>query len=393
MKFKKIKIFGLVSLLVTAILMLAVFGFSCVSGLAAVGWSGGVVANNTLYVGSMEGRLVSVNLNDQSILRAEPLKVQSQGGLFGCSSALSCGGGTSRVPIYGTPVVSDNVVYVAGYNGKIFAYNALNFAEKWEYPSVGAGYLQPFVGGMVIDNNKLYIGCANSYVYCLDANTGGLLGSYQTGDKVWGTPVVVDGSLYIGSFDKTLYALNADDMTLKWKYTTEGSIIAPPLVKDGIVYAGSFDKNLYALDAATGTLKWKFEANNWFWSQPVIVNNMLYAGNLDGNIYCLNPATGATIKIFGKDDLAVISPFVSQPAAVDNYIIFASQVGIVYRIDSTTQEIEPLATLTGTITGPLTVYNGIIYFQTQDAAIQRVDYKFIDEGKDPLLSSISLVSG
>jgi eukaryotic-like serine/threonine-protein kinase len=385
-KFKKIKIFGLVSLLVTAILMLAIFGFSCVSGVAAVGWSGGVVANNTLYVGSIEGRLAAVNLVDESRQWAEPLKVQSQGGLFGCSSMLSCGGSTSRVPIYGTPVVSDNLVYVAGYNGKIYAYNTINLAQKWIYPR--DTYLPSFVGGMVIDNNKLYIGCADSYVYCLDANTGDLLSSYQTGDKIWGTPVVADGTLYIGSFDKTLYALNADDLTLKWKYATEGSIIAKPLVKDGIVFVGSFDKNLYALDAATGALKWTFEGTNWFWTQPVIVNDMLYAGCLDGFIYVLNPATGATIKIFGKDDIAVISPFASQPVAVDNYIIFASQTGIVYRIDSTTQEIKQLAVLTGTITGPLVIYNGNIYFQTQDVAIQRID---IATGS--LLPSISLISG
>jgi outer membrane protein assembly factor BamB len=385
-KLKKLKIVGLISLLIAAILTIAVFGFSCVSGLTAIGWSGGVVDNNILYVGSMEGRLAAINLVDNSQQWAEPLKLAAQGGLFGCSSALSCGGGTSRVPIYGTPVVSDNLVFLAGYNGKIYAYNTITLAQRWIFPR--DSYLSPFVGGLVIDQNRLYIGCADGFVYCLDATTGDLLAQYQTDDKIWGTPIVADDTVYIGSFDKKFYALNAADLTLKWVYETEGSIIAQPLVKDGIVYIGSFDKHLYALDATSGTLKWKFAGNNWFWTQPVIINDMLYAGCLDGFIYVLNPTTGATIKIFDNEEIAVVSPFASQPAVFNNYVIFASQVGIVYRIDTTTQEIKILTTLTGTITGPLMVYDGIVYFQTQDIAMQRID---VETGA--LLPSISLISG
>jgi len=385
-KLKKVKIVGMISLLIAAILIIGIFGFSCVSGLTAVGWSGGTVSNDVLYVGSMEGRLAAINLIDDSRQWGEPLKLQSQGGLLGCTSVLSCGGGTSRVPIYGTPIVSDNLVYVAGYNGKIYAYNTVNLAQRWIYPR--DNYLSPFVGSLIVDQNKLYVGCSDGFVYCLDATTGDLLSQYQTGDKIWGTPIVADDTVYIGSFDKKLYALDATDLTPKWEYATEGSIIAQPLVKDGIVYIGSFDKYLYALDAASGTLKWKFAGNNWFWTQPVIVNDMLYAGCLDGFIYVLNPTTGATIKIFDNEEIAIVSPFASQPVVFDNYVIFASQVGIVYRIDTTTQEITQLAVLTGAITGPLTVYEGIIYFQTQDIAIQRVEV-----ATGALLPSISLISG
>ncbi len=386
MKVKHLKLAGLISLLIAAILMLAIFGFSCVSGLTAIGWSGGVVANDVLYVGSEEGRLAAINLVDDSRQWAEPLKVQAQGGLFACTSMLSCGGGSGRVPIYGTPVISDNLVYVAGYNGKIYAYNLVNLAQKWIYPR--DSYLQPFVGTMAYDNDKLYVGCSDGFVYCLDATTGDLLSSYQTGDKIWGSLTVANDTVYIGSFDKNLYALNADDLTPKWTYTAEGSIIAEPLVQDGIVYFGTFDKKLYALNAESGTLKWQVEGNNWFWTQPIIVNDMLYAGCLDGYIYVLNPTTGATIKVFNNEDMAIISPFASQPAVEGDYVVFASQVGIVYRIDTTTQEIKQLAVLTGTITGPLMIYNGIIYFQTQDIAVQRIDI-----ASGALLPSISLISG
>jgi eukaryotic-like serine/threonine-protein kinase len=387
LKLKNIKIIATVALLIAAILSLAIFGFSCVSGMMAIGWSGGVVSNNTLYVGSIEGRLAAVNLADQSRQWAEPLKVPAQGGLLGCSSALSCGGGTTRVPIYGTPVVSDNIVYIAGYNGKIYAYNTTNLASRWVFPR--DGYLHPLVGGLVIDQDKLFIGCSDGYVYCLDATTGDLLAEFQTNDKIWGTPTVADNILYIGSFDKTLYALDTANLTLKWQYTTEGSIIATPLVSNGTVYIGSCDRYFYALDAASGAFKWKFMAYNWFWAQPVIVNNTVYVGCLDGNVYALQADSGDIVKTYDISELFNVSRsgLASQPVAVENYIFFATQSGTIYKVDTATQEMKSVQPLTGTIDGPLMAHDGIIYFQTQDAAIQR-----INASNGVLLSPISLVS-
>jgi eukaryotic-like serine/threonine-protein kinase len=385
-KLKKFKTIGLVLLLIVSILSLGIFGFSCISGISPIGWSGGTVSNNTLYVGSLEGRLVAVNLADQSRQWAEPLKLQSQGGLFGCSSMLSCGGTTSRAPIYGTPVVSANLVYLAGYNGKIYAYNTTNLASRWIFPR--DGYLSTFVGSLIIDQNKLYIGCTDGWIYCLDATTGDLLSKYQTGAKIWGTPAVAGNTVYIGSFDKKLYALDSANLTLKWTYTTEGAIIAKPLVNNGVVYIGSFDKKMYAINAADGTLKWQYDqAGNWFWTQPVIVDGMLYAGCLDGFIYVLDAETGAVITVFDNEELTLVSPFASQPVAIGNYIIFASQNGIIYKIDTVAQTIKQIAAITGTITGPLTAYQGNIYFQTQDIAIQCIN---IENGA---VTSIPLTSG
>jgi outer membrane protein assembly factor BamB len=386
-KLKNIKMVAMIALLIAAIISIAIFGFSCVSGLVAVGWSGGTVSNNTLYVGSMEGRLAVVNLTDQSRQWAEPLKLPAQGGLFGCSSALSCGGGSSRVPIYGTPVVSDNLVYIAGYNGKIYAYNTTNLASRWVFPR--DGYLSSFVGGLVIDQGKLFIGCSDGWIYCLDSITGDLLNEFKTNDKIWGTPAIADNTLYIGSFDKTLYALDTANLTLKWKLATEGSIIAKPLVYNGVIYIGSCDRYFYAINAADGTLKWKTMANNWFWAQPVIVNNTVYVGCLDGNVYALKVDSGEVVKTFDIPEIFNVSRsgLASQPVAVENYVFFATQSGVVYKIDTVTQEIKQIVALTGTIDGPLTAHDGIIYFQTQDAAIQR-----IDASTGALLSPISLVS-
>ncbi|MBN1161225.1 MAG: PQQ-binding-like beta-propeller repeat protein [Dehalococcoidales bacterium] len=364
----KNKTVGLIALLAAVIITIALFGFSCVSGLVPIGWSGGVESDGFMWVGSLEGRLVRINLADSSVLKTpDKLEYPQQTGLFGCSAASSCGGGASRVPVYATPAVSGNLCYIAGYNGKIYAYNTTDLATRWIYP--WDRYLEAFVGGIVIGDNKLYVGCSDGYVYALDTVTGTEVGKYQTDDKIWGTPTLADNILYIGSFDKKLYALNADDLTLKWTFLTEGSIFSKPLVENGTVYIGSFDRNLYALNVADGTLKWKFMAGNWFWAQPVIVDGTIYAGCLDGFVYILDAATGAEVA----SPIPLNSALASTPVIYGNYIIFAAHDGFVYKIDRDTLEPVLIASFESSIDGPLALYEGIIYLQTNDAVLQRID--------------------
>jgi outer membrane protein assembly factor BamB len=372
---------GLTVLLVVIVTSIVLLGLSCVSGISPVGWSGGVVADGVLYVGSNEGRLTAINIDDGSRQWAEVLKARASGGLFGCSSSsLSCGGGSSYVPIYGTPVVSDNLVYIAGYNGKILAYNISNLATRWVYPR--DGYIDPIVGGPVVTQGKLFVGCSDGYVYAFDALTGDKLGEFKTDDKIWSTPVVDGDILYIGSFDKKLYALNIADLSLKWEFEAGGSIISTPLVDNGIVYFGSFDKNLYAVNAASGTLKWKFTGNKWFWAQPQIVDGIVYAGCLDNYVYLINASNGTQITSFNLG-----SPVASTPAISGNYIVFASKKGIVYRIDTASREIKQIADVGINVDGPLNANEDIIYVHPQASVIKRID---VETGA--ILPDIDLIS-
>ena len=367
MKSKDKKIAGLAFLLAALIITVGLIS-GCVRGAVAVGWSGGEVAGDKLFVGSKEGRLVAVNIDDDSILRADPLVGQTQGGLFSCAS-IGCGGGSTAVPIYGTPAVSGELVYIAGYNGKIYAYRTDNLAQRWVYPR--EGYLQQFVGGPVAYQDKIFIGCSDGKVYALDQETGDLLYEYQTGDKIWGTPAIDEGNntLYIGSFDKKLYALNADDLTLKWSFTAEGSIIATPLVENDIVYIGAFDKYLYALNSSDGTEVWRFTGENWFWAPPVIVNGVLYAGCLDNFVYALNPITGIAVR----DAYDLQGPVASAPVVVDNLVVFATQEGGVYKIDAGTQEMTPILDLEVNIDGPLAASGEIVYIHPGIGGLIRVN--------------------
>ncbi len=367
MKLKSKKTIALIVLLLALILTIGLVG-GCTRGSVAIGWSGGTVSGNTLFIGSDTGRLSAINLTDSSILHAEALTAQSSGSFLSCAS-LGCGTSSVSVPIYGTPVVSDDLVYVAGYNGQIAAYRTDNLAERWVYPR--QGFLKSFVGSPVIYDNKLFIGCTDGVFYAFDADTGDLLYQFKTGDRIWGSPAVdpSTNTILFGSYDKKFYALSTNDLSLKWSYTTKGSIISTPLVDNGIVYFGSFDRYLYAVKISDGSLVWQFQGTNWFWAQPQLLNGVLYAGCLDNFVYAIDPATGKSVH----DPYDLNSAVASSPAIVDNFIIFASRNGIIYKIDSKTGDMTLVIDLKTSVDGPLMANGGIVYIHPQTDTLLRVN--------------------
>jgi outer membrane protein assembly factor BamB len=370
-----------IAFLLALVIAVGLVAFGCVSGLAAVGWSGGTVADGTLYVGSQQGQLVAVNLADDGRAFSKALVPVSQSGLFGCSASSGglggCAGGAAAVPIYGTPVVYGDHVYIAGYNGVVNSYFSDTLQIDETYP-VGSN-LQPIVGGLVVADGYLYFGCSDGKVYALDAvKLKEKWGSpFATGDKIWGTPAVDGDTLYIGSFDKNLYAIDINTGEAIWEqpFKTQGSIFATPLIRDGVVYIGSFDRKLYAVNAATGKEIWHFpqddsvkKSSNWFWTQPVIINDVLYVGCLDHFVYVINPTTGVKIT-----ELDLKNPLASAPVVVADSVVFANTKGVVYSVSTVTNEVKELVDLKKTVNGPLAAYGEIVYVHTQENVIQRIN--------------------
>lgn len=366
-------------ILVLAVLLLAIgiIGFGCIEGLTAIGWSGGGISDNTLYVGTKEGRLTTIDLADES--RQWTMQLTSSGtsgGLFGClPTSGGCTGGTSGVAIYGTPAFDDERVYIAGYNGRVYAYNKDTLATRWVYPR--EGYLEPIVGGVVVDDGKVYLGNSDGVVLSLDAETGDFLWAFAAEDekgkreKIWATPAIDEGTLYIGSTNQNVYAVNTADGTEKWRYLTEGAVTATPLVVNGTVYIGSHDRYFYALNTADGTLKWKFMGENWFWAKPAIYEGKIYSGCVDGKVYVLDAATGNKLDEFNLE-----GPLAADPVIYEDNIIFCTKEGTLYSINATQNVMNQLAILDENnvkVNGPLAISDGIVYIHTQDLTLRRVN--------------------
>jgi outer membrane protein assembly factor BamB len=332
------------------------------------GGSGGTIADGTLFLCPgikgggggfgctpplLEGKLVAVNIADGNRLWDAPLEAsRSTGGGFGCAPS------AIPVAVYGNPAVAGDLVYIAGYNGRIYAISASTRLSQNKY--VNETNPQPIIGGPVVSGDRVYLASADGRVYALNGTSLEKEWEFPTGGKLWSTPALDGDTLYIGSFDKKLYALNTGDGAEKWAFETGGAIISTPLVYDNTVYIGSFDRYLYAVDAGGGSLKWKFPAEKWFWVKPVAFTNTLYAPCLDGKVYILNAETGSEVA----DAVDLGSPVSSSPVLAGSSVIIASEEGKVYALDTTGNQIRLLADLGEAIYAPLSTSDGVVYVYT-----------------------------
>lgn len=348
-------------LLVTIIVSGLVFS-SCTSGsIKTRGWSGVTIADDTLFVGSMDGRLVAVNTVNNTYSWAELMEVKEQAsGFLGCTPT------PTPVPIYGSPFVAGDIVYFAGYNGKIYAVSSTTRLSKDKYVNKKN---QPIIGSPVVASGKVYVGSSDGYVYALDGVNLDMVWTAKTGGKVWSTPAISGDTLFIGSFDKKLYALNTATGEKKWEFETQGAIVCTPTIYNNIVYIGSFDRYLYAIDATTGSQKWKSMGGNWFWAKPVVYNGIVYAPCLDGKVHILDAQTGA--KIVEAIDLE--SQINSSPVLAGNSVIVATENGVLYSLDTGKNNQRQLIDLKEKVYAPLATSQGIIYVHTANDNLYAVD--------------------
>ncbi len=361
-----------------------------------IGFSGVECHDGILYIGTTDGRVVAVNPDSRVAGQEFPSSDRewSYSPILP-SKGFSCSSSPAPVSIYGTPVVTDGLICVGIYNGKVLmmspsardgdsAFPQLKEGE-WSYPRTD-DVIEPIVGRPVVIGNVVYTCCSDGRVYALDRNYGDeVWKSEPLDDKLWISPLIKEGTLYISTFDGYIYALSADDGDLlPWSFKAEAGFVSSAALYQDIIYVGSFDRNLYAVRIGDDAPLWKFSAGNWFWSTPLIENGVVYAGCLDGKVYALNAVTGDKLWEFEARDSVVSSPILA-----DDLVIIASESGNIYLINKLTGAGERIKnfeepgneniTTTGAlIRSSLCSDGGTLYVHTQNDVVYAID---IESGK------------
>jgi len=334
------------------------------------GWPGTTSEGNTLYVNTLDGRILALNITNGAQKwvwtvpaaqtgRSQPGNLTSIGSTFlNCSRG---GAGQSRPGyFYGAPALANGTIYIGYFKGVAYAINASTGKKVWEHD-----IKSNIASGLTIATNTLFIGSSNGNLTALDAGNGSVKWAFSTEGEVWSTPSVVDGVVYLGSLDHNLYALNAADGSKRWSFTSGGVIASTPLVVGDVVYVGSFDHKFYAVDAKTGGLRWTFEgAGDWFWSEAAYGNGTVYMGCFDHNVYALDAdnGTAAWPKPFTTSAKVKASPVISG-----DVLVVASEDGKIYGIDLKTGEKKwEFDGVNAKVLSPLYAAAGVVYINSQD---------------------------
>ena len=265
----------------------------------------------------------------------------------------------------GSPVTFNGIVYVAGLDGRLYAFNALTGATIAGFPVVVtfSGILDstPAAGG-----GRVFVGGRDNQLHAYNSATGAAVSGFpQTlGGIVEGTPVLALGNVYVGCDDGKVYAFNATTGAAVPGYpvTAGGAILATPTVYDGKLIVGSPNFNIFGFDALTGAslTGYPLTTGNSIFSTVAAAGGRGYVGSQDGKLYGFTLATGAALPGF---------PFVtaggigSSPAVANGKVIFGSNNGVVYALRTNDGSVvwSTVAEAGDAILGSPMVANGVVY--------------------------------
>lgn len=188
----------------------------------------------------------------------------------------------TEAPIRTTPYVTNDRIIFGNEAGEIVALE-LNGNKKWSTSARRAVQSSP----MVDDENFVYVGSFDGYLYALDGDNGFTQWRFRSTGPIVSTPALERGFVYFGSADGKLYCVNTATGKERWRFATDKPIVSSPRLYQGVVYFGGTDKILYAVDARTGKELWRYEAGGEITSTPVIIDNKLVFGCMDRKVYAL----------------------------------------------------------------------------------------------------------
>jgi outer membrane protein assembly factor BamB len=149
----------------------------------------------------------------------------------------------------------------------------------------------PIQGTLITNENILYGGSSDGKVYAVKKHTGEIVWIMQHSAPFASQPVIFGSRLYIGSDDGSLFSLDQFTGKISWRYRTRGAIHGKAVVADGIVYFGSTDGYVYALRETNGSLRWRRRTGAGVQTVAYAQSGLL-AVSLDNFVYCLSYRNG-----------------------------------------------------------------------------------------------------
>jgi outer membrane protein assembly factor BamB len=146
---------------------------------------------------------------------------------------------------------------------------------------------------------RLLVGSADYKLHAVGDN-GMHLWSYQTGGRVYSSPVPDGDEVYFGSDDGRLYKVDIDSGILIWEFATGDKVRSAPALADGRVFVASWDGFLYAIEAGTGLPAWKAPIAKYTRSSPAVQSGRVYIGDEEGHMLCFDAGSG---KLLWSRDL------------------------------------------------------------------------------------------
>ncbi len=297
--------------------------------------------------------------------------------------------------IRGSPAIFRDFAYVGSYDTNIWAVNTEDGEFRWKYATEAGIAASPVVDR---DNRLVVFGSEDHTFNALEYDTGRIVWSYTTNDRIRSTATIAHDHVFFGSDDGRIYSLAAAngrylweydmgapvrsrpyvtrEMVIagcesgelvgielsgnrKWSYRVRRAITASPFIDEieNICYFGSMDGYVYAMDASSGYSMWRFRTNGPIISTVEMEGALIFFGSADGNFYAINSENAKEKWRFGIE-----KPIVASPLVHEGRVYFGGTDGVFYCLETKTgKEIWRFETNAAITSAPFITENMILF--------------------------------
>jgi outer membrane protein assembly factor BamB len=245
-----------------------------------------------------------------------------------------------------SPVVLDGVVYVGTATGHVLALNSANGEKLWDFKTAGRTFedgdtiSDGVLSSPAVVDGRVYVDSQLYYVYALNAADGSQIWNYTTGKEVYAAPLVSEDLVYVCSFDGYVYAFNTSTGETNWKFLTPPDsqgyrfLDSAPAVSNDVLYVGTESAGLIALNAKNGSELWKFDSGGQISASPLIFDDVVFFGSEDNSIYAgvrlyaIDTNVGTLLWNYTLDS----SNSVSSLAMMEGVVYVGTGAGSVYAL-------------------------------------------------------------
>ena len=298
------------------------------------------IAAGTVYVGSLDGYLYAINLENGGL----KWKYQASG------------------EIKSSPTVSRNVVHFGDGMGVFHAVDGQTGKQRWTFQTEAE-----IISSANIAQDRLLFGSYDQFLYCLSAKDGSLVWKFETEGYVHGTPAIVNGAVVISGCDGYLRIINITDGMERQKIGLGDYVAASPAILNSRAYAGTFGNQVLCAGLDNSEILWWYEhpeRNFPFYASAAVTTDLVVIGGRDKMVHALQPQTGELLWTYPAK-----SRVDSSPVIVGERVFFGTMGGELVGLNLSSGEKVWEFVIGAAITASPSVAMGKLVIGTDDGRI------------------------
>lgn len=271
-----------------------------------------LVVSNFVFQGNGRDGLVAYNLEGQKAWRKD-VEGGVQGAVFH-DNVLYLGGGNGvvyalkattgeeiwshnlKVEILQAPTYHKGRLYVLTSNNTVHAFTVKEGEKIWSYARRGTFPPLNIYGNTtpLIYENNLLVGFSDGFLVSLIQENGAMVWEKRLSeyDRFKNLYIALDaGVIYVSSYEGRIYALDALDGKIHWSFPKMGGPSPITIHQDHIFFSTS-KGDVIAANKLTGEVKWTYSLKNSIATRPLVFKNTVFVGQSDGPLLGLDKASG-----------------------------------------------------------------------------------------------------